>query len=144
MKHILTSHFVNDKNKDGKPFRTKDGKPFKKVTIKVNKTDGDPKEYDDQYISSLVFNDDDRSLFWQVGEEVDLVIEKNGDFWNFRQPSKYDLLESRVKVLEDFMKGDLPAEDIKREKEEEDEYPDIVTANDDFEDVPPDDEDIPF
>jgi hypothetical protein len=135
MKYITTSHYVNDKNKDGKPFLTKDGKPFKKVSIKVNKIDGDPKEYDDQYISSLVFKDDGRSLFWKVGDEVDIIIEKNGEFWNFRQPirqpSRLDLLENRVKALEDFLKGDLPVEDKEEDKNETDEYTDVITANND-------------
>jgi len=104
MKHIITSHFVNDKNKEGEPYKTKDkGKPFKIVSIKVAEDSKRPQEYDGKYLSCMAFNTDDAWLFWEAGDEVDIKVEKNGDFWNFRTPSRIDLLESRVKVLEAFM-----------------------------------------
>lgn len=34
------------------------------------------------------------------GQVVDIVVKQNGDFINFAFPSKVDLLEERVKVLE--------------------------------------------
>lgn len=116
MNQIITHHFVNDKNKDDVPFKTKKGEPFNKVTIKVAPNSKSPKEWDDKYISGLSFNATDGCLAWKPGDEVDILVEKNGEFWNFKTPSKLDLLESRVKVLESFMgnggkepvKEDLP------------------------------------
>lgn len=103
MKQIITSHFVNDKNKEGVPFKTKKGEPFSKVTIKVAADPKDPKEWDDQYISGLSFNPTDACRQWAIGDEVDIIIEKNGEFWNFKTPSRLDRLEARIEVLEAFM-----------------------------------------
>ncbi|MBP8708286.1 MAG: hypothetical protein KBH94_06170 [Caldisericia bacterium] len=103
MKHIITSYFINSNDKDGKPLKTKDGKFYKKVVIKVNQDENDPKEYDDQYLSHLAFGNDDPTLFWKVGDEVEILVEKNGDFFNFRVPSRLDRLEERVEALEKFL-----------------------------------------
>jgi len=105
MKQIITSHFVNDKNKEGVPFKTKKGEPFSKVTIKIAKDPKNPQEWDDKYISGLSFNPTDACLQWQVGDEVDIAIEKNNEFWNFKTPSRMDRLEARIEVLETFMKN---------------------------------------
>lgn len=104
MKHIITSHFVNITDKEGKPLKTKEGKPYKKVVIKVAKNEANPQEYDDKYLSCLVFRDDNECLAWKPGDEVDIIVGKNGDFFNFRIPSRLDRLEARVKALEDFIK----------------------------------------
>ena len=133
MKHIIVNHFVNDKNKDEKPFLTKDGKPFKKVTIKVAEDSKRPQEYDGKYISCLVFKDDDACLQWQSGDYVDILIEKNGEFFNFRQPSRIDILESRVKisekkieVLEAFMGNGSVKEEV------DDELPELEENSEDI------------
>ena len=128
-KHIITSHFVNDKNKDDKPYMTKANKPFKIVNIKVDEDPKNPKEYDGKYLSCMAFNPEDDWLFWEVGDEVNILVEKNGEFWNFKRPSKLDILENRVKILEDFMLGggkeeeeDLPIleeEEVKKPKRDE-------------------------
>ena len=103
MEQIITEYFVNDKNKDKVPFKTKKGEPFNKVTIRVAPDPKNPKEWDDKYISGLSFNASDACLQWKVGDVVNIAIEKNGEFWNFKTPSRLDLLESRVKILETFM-----------------------------------------
>jgi len=97
MKHIIVSHFVNDKNKEGVPFKTKKGEPFSKVTIKIEANPKNPKEWDDKYISGLSFNATDDCLSWKPGDEVDILIEKNNEFWNFKTPSRLNLLENTVK-----------------------------------------------
>lgn len=106
MKHIITSHFVNINDQKGKPLKTTTGKPYKKVVIKVNKDEANPQEYDDQYLSCLVFRDDEECLTWKPGDEVDIIVTKNGNFFNFRVPSRLDRLEMRVKALEDFILTD--------------------------------------
>jgi len=103
MRAIITSHFVNDKDKDEKPYKTKKGEPFSKVTIKIAKDPKNPQEWDDKYISGLSFNPTDACLQWKIGDEVDITIGRNGEFWNFRTPTRLDRLENRIKTLEDFM-----------------------------------------
>lgn len=103
MKHIITSIFVNDKNKEGQLLKTKDGKPFKKIAIKVAKDEVNPQEYDNQYLSCLVFRDDEVCLGWQAGDEIDILIDKNGSYFNFKVPSRLDRLETRIKALENFL-----------------------------------------
>jgi len=103
MRHIITSIFINTTDKDKKPYKTREGKPFKRVVIKVDVNGTNPKEYDGESLSNCIFHDDDPCLLWKTGDEINILVEKKGDFWNFRQPSKYDLLEKRVEVLEAFM-----------------------------------------
>ena len=131
MKHIITLHFVNDKNKEGVPFKTKKGEPFSKVTIKVAVDPKIPQEYDDKYISGLSFNATDASRSWEIGDEVEINVEKNNEFWNFKTPNKVDSLESRVAVLEAFMGGETKSEKI-----------DLPTLTEEAGEVAPDD--IPF
>ena len=131
MKHIITNHFVNDKNKEGVPFKTKKGEPFSKVTIKVAVDPKIPQEYDEKYISGLSFNPTDASRSWEIGDEVEINVEKNNEFWNFKTPNKVDSLESRVAVLEAFMGGETKSEKI-----------DLPTLTEEAGEVAPDD--IPF
>jgi len=103
--------YINDKNKEGKPLMTSNGKKYWKVAIKCNK-------YPDKYITCMLFNQDDEVFNWQPNDEVEVVIEQNGDFLNFKRPTQVDRLkmqiddhEERIRILEIFMK--------KPEKEEE-------------------------
>jgi hypothetical protein len=128
MKHIITSYFVNSNDKEGKPFKTKEGKPFKKVVIKVAPDPSNPQPYDDKYLSNLSFNADDRCLAWQIGDEVDIKVEKNGEFWNFKVPSRLDMLEIEVKnlkqevqSLKDFL---LPTKENEAPQEDYEDLPD--------------------
>jgi len=130
MRHIITNIFINDKDKNGKPFQTKDGKPFRKIAIKVDKNQSNPKEYDDQWISCLSFNENDYTLQFKSGDEVDILIEKNNDFWNFKTPSKLNLLEIRVKVLEDLV---LPKAEELEELPDKKELPEL---EENIEDIP--------
>lgn len=45
---------------------------------------------------------DERSpvLQWKSGEEHDIYIWQNGQYWNFRAPERIDILEATVKDLE--------------------------------------------
>lgn len=92
----ISKVIIKDKNKDGVALKTKDGKSFRKVVIQTN-------ELGDLWLSKLVFDYNDPCLSFKEGDVVDIVIEKNGDFYNFKLPSRLDRLEARVKALEDFM-----------------------------------------
>lgn len=94
---IITKVFKDNKSKDGKALIAKNGKPYWKVAIKTDKTG-------DVWYSSIVFKEDDRIMKLETGQETTLILEENGDFKNFRIPTKLDYVEARVVRLEQAMK----------------------------------------
>lgn len=99
MKVKLTKVFVNDKDKNGNPLvSSKTGKPYKKVAIKTE-------QHGDKWLSGFA-NDNDEKLFWKEGQEVEIFVEENGQWLNFKTPGKIDSLEARVKALEDKVFND--------------------------------------
>ena len=90
-----------DKSKDGTPFKTRAGKPYKKVSVLID----DPK-YSNEWLTCFAFDQNDSTLTWKPGDQVEIVIERNGQYLNFRIPGHLDRLEARVSALEAFMRGD--------------------------------------
>jgi len=119
----VTKFYQSDKNKDGILFKDKNGKPFWKVAIKTEATG-------DKYYSCLAFRADDAVMKMAEGSAYTLLVWEENGYANFKIPGKIDLLEDRVKALEDSVfsrkAGAVPTGDI--------EYPE--------EDIDP--EDIPF
>ena len=76
MKVKLTGVWHNAKNKAGQPFISKTGKPYERCSIKTE-------EHGDKYLSGF---GNKTTKEWQVGEEVDLIVEEKGDFLNFSLP----------------------------------------------------------
>lgn len=109
--------YKSDKDKAGKTFVAKNGKPFWKVAIQTDKTQND-------WYSCLAFGQEDRVMRLKEGDEVDIIFETEGQYKNFSLPSRLDLLELRVKNLEDklltsagtkvpdFSEVDLPDNDV--------------------------------
>jgi len=100
----ITGIWINDKDKEGKKFISSKGKGYWKVALLCDK-------YQGKYLSSLIFDADDERFNWQKGDEIEIVVEKNGNFLNFKVPTRLDRLEMRVGVLEDFMAG-KPTEEV--------------------------------
>lgn len=99
----ITRVFISDKKKDGTPLIDKNGKAYRKIAIKCDK-------YGDKWLSSFINRQDDDMNSWKEGDVVNVEVEENGDFLNFRVPTKLDLLESRILKLEKEMlelKGDV-------------------------------------
>jgi len=134
MKQTITSIFVNDKTKDGKPYRTHDGKKFKRVVIKVAPDENNPHEWDNQYLSAVIFNDTDPILGWQVGDNVDIKVYQKGGYWNFSVPSRLDRLEKRVETLEAFMAGGNGGSKPEKKQKVENSQP--SSNKEEFEDLP--------
>lgn len=93
MKIKLKSVFVNSTNKDGQPYLDKNGNPFH---IAVITSESDNKASmriwpNQQHILQHVQT-------WRPGDEVDVEIEKSGDFYNFTVDVK-PLDENRVREL---------------------------------------------
>lgn len=97
MKTTLKSIYINDKKADGTPYKDKNGNPFKMAVIET--TDGVKAS---MYLHHKFGEKDLKTISeWKEGDEVNIIIEKAGDFTNFKIPTKTDLLEERVLVLED-------------------------------------------
>jgi len=94
VKIVLTKIYISDEKKDGTKFIDKNGKPFKRVAIQTD-------SHGDTWLSSFSFRDSDEMREWKEGQEVQILISKRDDFWNFRIPTKGDLLEERVTKLEE-------------------------------------------
>lgn len=129
----LTRVFSSDKDKNGKTFVTKTGKPFWKVAIQTDRTG-------DVWYSTMCFRQDAPEMGLKEGDEVTVILEKNGQWNNFKLPTKIDLLEIRVKDLEDkvaFLNSHMSGSDSPTEQAiniiRPTEYPDG-----------PNPEDIPF
>lgn len=90
----ITKIFFNSTDKEGKPRINKWGKPY---TIVNCYFEGGEKKY------SMFVNEgskDSSVLQWKEGDDVEVVFEQRGDFWNFKLPEKSDLLEKRIDKLE--------------------------------------------
>lgn len=92
----ITALYINTTKKDGTALISQYGKPFWKVSIKTD-------QYGDKYIYGNIYKEDELPT-WKVGDEVKLEVTQNGDFLNFKVPTKNDGLEGRVQVLENQMK----------------------------------------
>ena len=88
----IKSIFVNEANKDGQPYVDKRGNKYKRVKLVLE---------DGRSPSALAYGSE-AFLSWKSGDEVEVVIEQNGDFLNFSLPEETDMLEERLKVLEDW------------------------------------------
>jgi len=103
VKIVLTKIYISDQKKDGTKFVDKNNKPFKRVAIQTD-------SHGETWLSSFSFRDSDEMREWKEGQEVQILISKRDDFWNFRIPTKADLLEERVTKLEEavFDSKDTP------------------------------------
>ncbi len=96
----VTKVFKSDKSKAGVAFKDKNGKPFWKVGILTEATG-------DKWYSALAFREDSAEMKIAEGSAYTLLVWEENGFANFKLPSKTDLLEERVKALEDKVYGKI-------------------------------------
>ena len=77
MKVTITAVSVKDTKKDGSPLVTKKGDAFHNVGIQTE-------EHGEQWFSCLSFRADDKVQQLENGQQVEIEVETNGDFKNFR------------------------------------------------------------
>lgn len=65
-----------EKDKDGNPLKTKTGKPYSRCLL--DSTDG-------RKMSGFA-NATNRN--WRAGDEVEIDVEQNGQYWNFKMPER--------------------------------------------------------
>lgn len=100
MRTKLTQVLISDKKKDGTPFIDRNGKPYKRIGIKI-----DNSQYVDKWLSNFIWSSNDPMNYWKVGQEVEIVVEKKGDFLNFKVPSQLDLIRQRLLILENDVRA---------------------------------------
>ena len=88
----IKSIFVYETNKDGVPYINRNDIEYKRVKLVLE---------DGRSLSALAYGGE-AFLSWKSGDEVEVVIEQNGDFLNFSLPEETDKLEKRVEELEDW------------------------------------------
>ena len=93
----IKSLIIGDKKKDGTPLIDARGNPYKKMVIKTEPTG-------DRWVSGFIRNDKDERLSWKIGDVVTIKVEPSGEYLNFVMPTLADLLEPRIKALEDWRK----------------------------------------
>lgn len=105
--YTLTGVWRNTTDKAGNPLKSKDGKPYTKVSIKT-------KETGDKYVGGF---GNKANEGWKIGDVVDIIVEKNGDYLNFKLPNKDDAQNERIAKLESrVMKLELGMERMIAEK----------------------------
>ena len=80
------------RNKDGSNYVDKNGKPFIRVSITA--------EGLERSASALVYRNIDPIYSWKAGDEVQAIVEQNGEYLNIRAAGRLDMLESRIEALE--------------------------------------------
>ncbi len=87
--------FIRAENKQGVPFRTKQtNKPFKMISLLTT-------EFKPKYISAMIWDGNSPLNLVQEGQTLEVIVTENGEYLNFELPKKEDLLEQRIKALED-------------------------------------------
>jgi len=82
-----------------KEGQTRDNKPYQMLGIKTD-------AHGEQWLSCFI-NQINRDRLTQIkaGDVVELVVEKKGDFLNFKLANNFDRLEARVLALEEHLFG---------------------------------------
>ena len=87
--------YISDKKRDGSPIVDFKGSYAQKVSIKT-------KQYPDKYLYSYpISRKDDLTLKITDNTSLKVMVWENNGFMNFKLPSRLDLLEVRIKELED-------------------------------------------
>ncbi len=99
MKIKITKIYRSDKNKKGEPFINKYGNAYQRIAIQTDK-------HDDKWVGGF---GDDTTGKWDIGDEVNIDIEKDGDWLNFKIAKEIsndlaDLMD-RVTLLEREVKS---------------------------------------
>lgn len=113
MKLTIKSIYVNDRKMDGTPFINKKGEAYSMANLEFE-LNGETKKAS-MYLGKVNAKEKEVLSTWSSGQEVEVVLEQNGSYTNFRLPSKTDALnetvenhETRItkleKVLSKYMK----------------------------------------
>jgi len=89
MKTIIEKIYISDTNKQGQPLLTKRGEKYSRVAIQTKETQG-------KWASNNIFNKLSASLHWKQGQTVDIEIEQNGEWLNWKFPEGQDITTTQM------------------------------------------------
>lgn len=94
-KVTINKIYINTTNKEGAPLVTKTGKPYTMVVIDTDK--GQMSMYCDNKFGT---KDIEKMKTVKEGDTLTVYIEQNGNYTNFRLPTRTDILEARIEECE--------------------------------------------
>lgn len=94
-KVVLTQIQRFNKDKEGKPLKTKDGRSYTRVNIQTA-------EYPNKWMGGFG-NADNQN--WQIGDEVEVIIEERNGYLNFRQPKRDDIINAKLDRILAILEG---------------------------------------
>lgn len=111
------------KDKYGNDLKNKFGAPFSKVSIK-------PLEHKPHYFSGFGSKETDA---WQVNDVVEIIVVKNGEYFNFSLPKKLDANYVTRQEFEDFKSNlwahlkvkEKPQQELQKQKVDPEARPEI-------------------
>lgn len=80
---------------DGTPLVSKQGKPYTSIRIKTDK-------YGDAWVSGFGNPENDA---WIVGSEIEVLVEKKGEYLNFSMPKKEDKVNEKLELILNTLTG---------------------------------------
>lgn len=86
---LKIARFTTDK--DGKQLMTKDGRTYTRVRLQTQ-------EHGSDWLSGF---ENQVTQNWKEGDTVEVEVKQVGQYLNFSTPKATDLLEDRIKNLED-------------------------------------------
>jgi len=94
---IIEKPYISDKNKAGEEFKTQRGKKYWKIAMKTDL-------YKNEWLTGFIWENTDPMFNLKSGDQLSVIIERNGNYLNFRIPRKMDYLEMRLENLENELK----------------------------------------
>lgn len=85
----------SDKDKQGNSYVTQDGRPYTKVALIT-------KEYGKEYVRGF---GNEKNAQWKEGDIVEVMVERNGQYLNFKMPKEKDVLLERIEKIEEEIKA---------------------------------------
>ena len=85
----ITKIYKTNKDKNGNELKSKDGRPYTRLSIKAE-------QFGDKWISGY---ENAHNKDWQEGDEVEVIIKKNGEYLNFDTPKKDDKVVEMLSLL---------------------------------------------
>jgi len=96
-KVTIVKVYRSNKDKQGNILKTQDGREYTRLAIQT-------KEHGQKWISGF---GNSKNSDWKAGDSVDIIIEPNGEYLNFKMPKDINELEARVAKLEEDVKAIL-------------------------------------
>jgi len=86
---IIEKIYIADTNKQKQPLITKNGEPYNRVAIQTAETQG-------KWASNNIFNKMSSCLHWKIGQNINIELEQNGEYLNWKFPEGQDKTTTQI------------------------------------------------